>query len=334
MILLGRHITNIQEKLRPISLERLFKGIKHSKERFVDRIEQLRTIAAIDPASYRQLKKELPYFVCGNFHPPFRRKENFSQIEYFVLDLDHLAQGGYQPSELRKLLQGQKKVFMVFLSPGGDGLKVLFKLDKPCRDAAMYSSFYKVFAGSFARNTGLESIVDYQTHDVTRACFISHDSEAWLNPEPVAVKMEDYLDIMDFDKAAKDIKAAELFTEKEKPPEKEKGPDETVLEKIKSKLHPGKKPKVKQYYVPEVVNSALEPIATALSKYDIEVKETAPIHYGRKIKVKAAHLWAEINVFYGKRGFSVVKTTKSGSNEELAGIATGIIEAILEKIKG
>jgi hypothetical protein len=40
-------------------------------------------------------------------------------------------------------------------------------------------------------------------------------------------------------------------------------------------------------------------------------------------------MWAEINVFYGKKGWSVVKTTKSGSHPDLAELGARAIEEIL-----
>lgn len=38
---------------------------------------------------------------------------------------------------------------------------------------------------------------------------------------------------------------------------------------------------------------------------------------------------AEINVFYGKRGFSVVKTPKRGSNDGLADISNRVLCELL-----
>jgi hypothetical protein len=39
--------------------------------------------------------------------------------------------------------------------------------------------------------------------------------------------------------------------------------------------------------------------------------------------------WCELNLFYGKRGFSIVKTTKSGSHAELADLAANVLRELL-----
>jgi hypothetical protein len=94
MLLLGLNITSPGDKLQPISIERFFQGIQDSKQTFKDQISQLRSIATMDINKYRDLKKKLPYVVCGMFHPLIRRKENFSAIQYFIIDMDHIVEHG------------------------------------------------------------------------------------------------------------------------------------------------------------------------------------------------------------------------------------------------
>lgn len=54
-----------------------------------------------------------------------------------------------------------------------------------------------------------------------------------------------------------------------------------------------------------------------LKEVGVNLEKTEPISYGRRIRVSADNHWAELNVFYGKKGATVVKTTKTGSNPEL-----------------
>lgn len=54
-----------------------------------------------------------------------------------------------------------------------------------------------------------------------------------------------------------------------------------------------------------------------------------PIHYGKQLRVGMDNLWAEVNLFYGKKGFTVVKTTKTGSTPELAELASQTLYQIL-----
>ncbi|HKK87425.1 MAG TPA: hypothetical protein VJ917_01160, partial [Saprospiraceae bacterium] len=63
--------------------------------------------------------------------------------------------------------------------------------------------------------------------------------------------------------------------------------------------------------------------------FDIQLIETHPIQYGRKIKVGIPNAWAEVNVFYGKKGYSIVATTKRNSDHELAQMTREVLSELL-----
>jgi hypothetical protein len=329
----GRKITQAGDTLQKITLERLFLGISKPKPAFRDLIEQLRTVRSIDELRYRELKKQLPYFVCGIFHPPIRRSEHFASAQHFILDLDHLAEADLNTVILSQQLQQIPEVLMIFASPSADGLKVLFRLKEKCTDRGLFSSFYKIFAQRFAQKNGLEQVIDYKTSDVTRACFLSYDAAAYFQPDAEAVDLQMFIPELDFAAAEKDIKEATRFLAKKKSvattKEAQTLEKETLL-KIKQKLNPHyRKPKEKSYFVPREVESALEEINAQLEDFDMNLLETHPINYGRKVKIACDNLWAELNIFYGKKGFRIVATTKSGSNPELAQLARQVFEQIL-----
>ncbi len=337
MLQFGTNITKPGDPLQKITVERLFFGISKPKQQFRDRIEQLRMVKSMDEKQYRELKKQLPYFVCGVFHPKIRRTEHFAAIEYLILDLDHLEEAELDKRVLAERLAQLPEVHLLFTSPSEDGLKVLFKLKEPCKDAAMFSSFYKLFAQRFATTHHLEQVLDFKTSDVTRTCFLSYDPNAYYNPEPLEIEMEAFLPDLNFDQAEKDLKEAEQFVKKNQVASKKKDENslsEEVLGRIKEKLNPHyRKPKKKNYFVPPEVDQALPELEEKLLEFEMEVLETHPISYGRKIKLACNELWAEINIFYGKNGFRVVRTTKSGSNTELATLAVQVLEQILATLK-
>lgn len=333
MLQFGSRVTQYNDPLQVISVERLFHGITQPKQAFRDQIEQLRAVRSLDEQQYRQLKKNLPYFVCGIFHPAIRRRENFASIEYFLLDLDHLTEAGLEPLSLQQRLREEApELVLCFTSPSGDGLKLLFRLSEPCRDAALFSAFYKVFARRFAENKGLLAAIDLQTSDVTRACFMSWDADAFYQPEAPPLTIADFISDLDFNKAEKEIKAAEKVLKENAVAATapvEDVSDEALL-RIKQKLNPKfRSPAEKQYIVPPEVDTALGELSARLPEYDLELTATQPISYGRMVQVKAGALWAQINIFYGKRGFRVVPTTKAGSHQQLADIAARAIEEIL-----
>ncbi len=336
MLQFGKNITAPADPLHPLSVETYYRALVNPKQQFADYIAQLRAVKSIDEKRYRELKKQLPYLVCGLFHPPVRRKENFASIQCFIMDLDHFSEAGRQLEQVRQQMQADERVMLGFVSPGADGLKLLFRLSQPCTDAALFSAFYKLFARHFAEQHDLMQVVDFRTSDVTRACFMSVDAEAWYRPEAQPIQLSEYVDALNFGQAEKDLKEAEK-TIKELAAKRESLPTEPpadVLTRIRQKLNPNaRQPRQKQYYVPEEVDQALAMLQQGLAPYEMQIVETAPINYGRKVRVKADQLWAEINIFYGKRGFSVVKTTKSGSNAELAELAAGVISQLLSEQK-
>jgi hypothetical protein len=337
MVQFGKSITTPGDPLQKIPLERLFLGIQKPKQKFQDFIEQLRMVRSLDEQQYRHLKKQLPYFVCGIFHPAIRRREHFATIESFVLDLDHLEEAGLSMEVLREKLAQIPEVLMLFASPSLDGIKVLFRLSEPCSDMALFSSFYKLFAQRFAEKHGLERVIDYKTSDVTRACFMSVDEQAYLNMEAESVQLQGFIPDLNFDQAEKDIKQAEAFLKKAQTAEMKKENKDLGAEallKIKQRLNPHyRQPREKQYHVPTQIDKALPTLNEALGEFEMKILESQPINYGRKIKVVCQELWAELNIFYGKKGFRVVKTTKSGSNLELATLAAQAVDQILSTLE-
>lgn len=334
----GLRITQRKDPLREITLQRLYEGIRDSKEPLRDAIEQLRAIKSVDEQQYRQLKTQLPYFVCGVFHPPVRRLENLAAMHYLLLDLDHLGRIDTTPQQLRQRLRADERLVLDFVSPGGDGLKLMFVLSEPVFDAELYRLLYKWFAAQFAERYGLQEVVDMRTHDPTRACFLSSDPDARLNEQAVPIDVAAFREALEAGQLRQIEAQARKVAAQQPPspvPEEQKGPDKETLRKIKERLGTrvrGEKEK-RTVYVPPEVDKAVQYLEKHLAEtYDITIEKSRPIQYGRQIRVRAGNLWAEINLFYGKRGYRVVPTTKTGSNQELGDLARKAIGVALEEM--
>jgi hypothetical protein len=322
-IMLGRKLTAPSDPLERIGIDRVFRGLTHPKPAFRDLIDRLRTVASVDVAKYRQLKKTLPYIVCGLFHPAIRRKEHFATIHYFILDLDHLAEAELTVAGVRAKLSALPRPLLGFTSPGGDGYKVLFRLAAPCSDAARFHAFYQAFARSFAHENG-------QTCDVTRACFMSYDQEAFHHPGATPVELDAYLP---------DLLTPLLKTTNTAPPKNPTvkrakaltGPDADALEEIRKKLKPKRRKRPEKTIIqPAEISAAVDYFKENLAEYDLQLAAAEAINYGRRLRVVAKKdTWCELNLFYGKRGFSIVKTTKSGSHAELADLAANVLRELL-----
>ena len=329
----GTQIAAPNDPLQKSKLEQIVQTIRHAPLALQHKISQLRLVKGIDARQYQQLKKGLPYFVCSRFHPPYRKKENFAATDYLMLDLDHLGEGNEDLSELKNRVREDPHLLLAFVSPGGDGLKLLFGLDSTCRDPGLYKIFYQAFAVHFARQYQLEQVLDFRTNDVTRACFFSSDPEALYQPEARPLRMQDYLDQDNPDTLA-EIRQAHGELVRESPISTEQKPEaqgltDEVLQRIKQQLNPNFKVKTfKNAFVPEQLEAMWGNIEQTLQQAGFELKTADPIQYGKKIVVGMGPYQAELNIFHGKKGFTVVKTTRNNNHAELMELAYQTLYAL------
>ena len=177
------------------NLWKVYHALKSPKTETTALIRQLRIVYGLDKKRYSVLKKQLPYLVCGIFNPPYRKGEHFGYIQYFLLDIDKISEKQLSMEDLRHKIEKDSRVVLSFVSPSEDGLKVMFRLSERCYDKGMYALFYKAFAYQFARQYQIEHVIDSQTCDVTRACFVSMDPQAYYNPHADTVSINAYLPV-------------------------------------------------------------------------------------------------------------------------------------------
>jgi len=335
MLQAGKSITQVNDPLVKIQPEYLYHAVKNPKPDIVATIRQLRLVQTIDENRYRQLKKQLPYVTCGIFNPPYRRTENLGWINHFIMDIDHIGQKELDLAAIKLKICSDSRVKMCFISPSEDGLKVLFQFSDKCYDAGQFSLFYKVFANSFSTQYHLEQVTDNRTSDATRACFISFDPEAYFNPKAELVNRSAYVD---FDnpfatlELRNELKKEEKENAKNKPEqEKEiKGPDTDTLAAIKARLNPSHRTvREKMIHVPEEMENIVAQVILQMQSFDIETHEVVNIHYGKKFKFRLQLKEAEINLFYGKRGYSIVQSPRHGTHPELNAVCAQILIEML-----
>ena len=337
MISLGRNIRQPNDRLEKIPLDQLVGKIRNPKQKFIDFIVQLRRIQTIDVKKYRELKTKLPYVVAATFNPAYRKIDNFAFTQYFILDLDHLSDKEIDINLTTEKLKADPRVVLIFRSPSNDGLKLFFKFTNPFYDAGKYTLFYKLFAQKFATDYSINQVVDKQTSDVSRACFVSYDPEAWFNNDAKPIDADKYIN---FDNQLQVIEIEHQIKKSDKEQAKNKiisdsditkqDLDSLIIKQIRERLNPKLIIKrEKQIFVPKELDSIIDLIKSNLTEYGFEIEDIVNISYGKQFRIKIQHLKAEINIFYGKRGFTVVKSSKSGMNTELVNVAHDIIANIL-----
>lgn len=343
MFMYGTQLTNAQDVLRKVNVNFLYKEIIQPDGKLFDQIRQLRSVKMMDEREYKKLKVILPYFVCGVFTPPYRRKENFAYTEHFVVDIDHISRNDQSLENISEKLKKDDRVMLMFVSPGKDGLKLMFRLNQRIADSQYFTYFYKKFCISFAEQYQLYGILDSKTCDVSRCCFMSYDTTAYYNPLAEFVNAEKIVSMTEFDGIFEVEKTAKAYQEKLDQLEDEgkiisiqeqnkKEIDDDVISRIRMKLNPDAKKtnsNTKEFYVPTELDESWQMIEEKLREADMIIESNRKISYGRQVKIRAGKHWCEINIFYGEKGFSVIKTTKTGSNEELAALSQQYLQEFL-----
>lgn len=331
MIQAGKYITTAGDELHKIQVEYLFHALRNPNIDIQNKIRQLRIVRNLDHKQYSILKKQLPYFVCSIFNPNIRKTENFAYASYFILDIDHISDKGINILELKNKFQNDNRVLLCFTSPGEDGLKVMFKLSERCYDAGIYSLFYKKFVSDFSKQYHLEQVTDSRTSDVTRACFMSFDPDVYYNPECLSINLNSFVDVnnpFEMFGEKKKLEKEEAEQQKDAPPPEKTDVDKEIIDNIKAILHKlPKAPEKPPAYVPEQLNDIMDELHNYIVSTGCVVQEIKNIHYGKKIKVAVGYKLGEINLFYGKKGYSVVISPRTGTSSEINEMIAGLIES-------
>lgn len=132
----------------------------------------------IDEEEYGKLKRRLPvYSFAGKF--AYRNNSSCEKYEGFItIDLDNLPGQGFKLETVKQQLCQDPYTFACFISPGGDGLKVLVRLPiDPDSHTTRYLSLESYYKQSYNLTT------DRACKDISRLCFDSYDPEIYINWE-------------------------------------------------------------------------------------------------------------------------------------------------------
>lgn len=340
MFSVGSNVRNNSESLKKVTPEYLFNALHSPKPEFLSRIRQLRIVRQINESQYVQLKQQLPYFVCASFNPPFRNTKNFAFTEYFIMDIDHICEKGLILDDLRRKIESDSRTMMCFLSPGEDGLKVIMKLKDRCYDAGVYSVFYKKFVYEFSLQYDFQQVLDIRTSDVTRACFMSVDSSAYYNPDSEPVDMSEIIDMEDSSvllmqkkEVEESMSALTDIADSSSNAVEIREPDDDAMERIRGLLNmKTKKVSVERpVFVPAILDTIQGELSNYVRDIGFMVSDIINIQYGKKIRAKLGLKNAEINLFYGKRGFSVVVSPKTGTDGTLNVLLADTVRAFIDE---
>ncbi|UAM97253.1 hypothetical protein K8354_13115 [Polaribacter litorisediminis] len=310
--------------LSAISMSNLIQKFSDKSLKYT--VDKLRKVRGIDKASFGFLKRKLPYFIGAEFKDNFRCSENFCKVDFLIIDID--AYGDEEKiTTLKETICKDARVKLAFISPSGTGLKVVFKLSNPIASLKEYSNFYQIFSRSFAKQYVLENYVDFSTSDATRICFLSYDENVYYNNNATNLEVDFYSDTMfPFIDEIEDVLNKDNSAAIK--PGKPAISNQTYAEILKT-LKPKTLKKQKQYTVPAPLKELKELLPTNFSKHHVNVISIDEINYGLKLKIGDTSLNTIINIYYGKKGFTVVKNLAQKPAAQLAEASVLIIENLI-----
>lgn len=134
-----------------------------------------KSLAEKKEEAYNKAKKSLPAFTPSGKFVGGRKLEFLTEYSKFIiLDIDKLSTNDLQKS---KSIAAQSEFsYACFISPSGNGLKILVKIDTPKTEHK--ETFLKVQA-HYENILKLE--IDKSGKDLTRLCFYSWDENLYLN---------------------------------------------------------------------------------------------------------------------------------------------------------
>ena len=160
---------------RTVTLSAILANVKGGKYRL--QVEALRELRATDPDGYGRDKRKLPAFCVSG--TAASRTEALEHSGLLQVDLDKLN-GTLEA--VRQQMLANPHIAFGFVSPSGDGLKCGLRIDGT-RHAESFAAAQQYFRKKY----GLE--IDPAVKDRLRLCFVSHDPDAWTNPDAVALPL-------------------------------------------------------------------------------------------------------------------------------------------------
>lgn len=139
---------------------------------------------ALDKERQEVKAQKLPYFSLCEFRDNYLDKEHFLQTMYVLLDSDHLAD---QLATTKEKMRNDNKIMLCFISPSGDGLKFVIRLD---RYVTTEDDFHKVFRALRRQFSEDYDIPIDPAEDPSRACYLSFDPDIVYNPASTKASVE------------------------------------------------------------------------------------------------------------------------------------------------
>lgn len=143
----GTKLNKKDERVTLTEFSCVIDKIKNGTDGLVGKIAELCKLSTIEE---RQVYKpnNLPYFSMCTYHQNHRKNENLSSSQHIVFDLGHL---GKKLDQVRADLLKDPRTYCLFISPSGDGIKMIYTLDRVITDSNVYKQVYEYYFDQFSK---------------------------------------------------------------------------------------------------------------------------------------------------------------------------------------
>jgi hypothetical protein len=175
---------NFINKLEDRDLVEIFKEVKSN--RYESDINSIRyALHKGENKTADEIKSSLVAFTTSGTFGESRTKKNINTYSQIIgLDFDHIPVT--EINNLVTLVNGCRYTFASFISPSGEGLKVFIKVNS---NAAQHITVYNQVANFYKELSGYD--FDAKCKDITRLCFVSCDTELYLNNDAVTFELKE-----------------------------------------------------------------------------------------------------------------------------------------------
>jgi RecA-family ATPase len=162
--------------LKDVSVNDVYKVITSTKYKAIT--EQLRMLETKEERTYYKTEKFHFATFSGTFRPNERQSEKVVQHSGLIcVDIDGLEQS--QLVELKPKILEDFTPNLMFVSPKGNGLKIVYQIDI---ESNTHLSYFEALQSYFSSVHSVD--IDKACKDVVRACFLPYDDKAFYSDSP------------------------------------------------------------------------------------------------------------------------------------------------------
>ena len=189
----------------PVTIGEILEKIKTGGEHKAV-INQLRE--ETDKEKRNKLKNKLPTVTISGLFENGHKEENIKEHSGFIqIDFDNVENISEAISKLKK----DKFSYSIFLSPSGNGLKIIAKIQPDCKN---HLSNFLQLQEYYKKVFFLEA--DTQCKDVSRLMYLSYDEELFINEKSDVWEIEEKKETTNFDNALAQLVRKRNFTNGER----------------------------------------------------------------------------------------------------------------------